>query len=193
MDLDVESLTGAAYGERSGYRERPWHTTLGTLPVAIPKLRKGSYFPCSWGRAAPRTRRRSPSFRWPTCTVSTRAVDDLAKGHAARRHLEKPSRASMRGDRRACEGVPVASYRGIMALRVDRCALLKVREGGRIVFVTLMMSTRTRTDAARFGNSGGAVRSGHSSSERCETGIEMAKGTRNHPHKSRWRAKGQSE
>ena len=53
MDLDVESLTGAAYGERSadrtnqrnGYRERPWHTTLGTLPVAIPKLRKGSYFP----------------------------------------------------------------------------------------------------------------------------------------------------
>jgi hypothetical protein len=53
MDLDVESLTGAAYGERSvvrtnqrnGYRERPWHTTIGTLPVAIPKLRKGSYFP----------------------------------------------------------------------------------------------------------------------------------------------------
>jgi putative transposase len=53
LDLDVESLTGAAYGERSadrtnqrnGYRERPWHTTLGTLPVAIPKLRKGSYFP----------------------------------------------------------------------------------------------------------------------------------------------------
>jgi hypothetical protein len=53
VDLDVESLTGAAYGERSsdrtnqrnGYRERPWHTTLGTLPVAIPKLRRGSYFP----------------------------------------------------------------------------------------------------------------------------------------------------
>src|SRR6516162_712669 len=53
MDLDVEGLTGAAYGERSdartnqrnGYRERPWHTTIGTLPVAIPKLRKGSYFP----------------------------------------------------------------------------------------------------------------------------------------------------
>ena len=36
LDLDVERLTGAAYGERSpdrinqrnGYRERPWHTTL---------------------------------------------------------------------------------------------------------------------------------------------------------------------
>src|SRR5262249_43035633 len=51
MDVDVESLTGAAYGERSadrtnqrnGYRERPWHTTLGTLPVAIPKF--SSHFP----------------------------------------------------------------------------------------------------------------------------------------------------
>src|SRR6267142_1165678 len=53
MDLDVESLTGAAYSERSatrtnqrnGYRERPWETRAGTIPVAIPKLRKGSYFP----------------------------------------------------------------------------------------------------------------------------------------------------
>ena len=53
MDLEVESLTGAAHGERSaertnqrdGYRERPWHTGVGTVQVAIPKLRKGSYFP----------------------------------------------------------------------------------------------------------------------------------------------------
>ena len=53
MDLEVESLTGAAHGERSalrtnqcnGYRERPWDTRAGTIPVAMPKLRKGSYFP----------------------------------------------------------------------------------------------------------------------------------------------------
>src|SRR5262245_18960778 len=53
MTFVVESLTGATCGERSadrtnqrnGYRDRPWHTTLGTLPVAIPKLRRGSYFP----------------------------------------------------------------------------------------------------------------------------------------------------
>ena len=53
MALDVESLTGAAHGERSatrsnqrnGYRERDWNTRAGTIPVAIPKLRKGSYFP----------------------------------------------------------------------------------------------------------------------------------------------------
>ena len=53
MDAEVESLTGAAHGERSGertnqrngYRTRDWHTGVGTVPVAIPKLRKGSYFP----------------------------------------------------------------------------------------------------------------------------------------------------
>jgi adenine-specific DNA methylase len=53
MDLDVEGLTGATYGERSlarvnqrnGYRERSWETRAGTVDLAIPKLRKGSYFP----------------------------------------------------------------------------------------------------------------------------------------------------
>ena len=53
MDLEVESLTGAAHGERSpnrinhrnGYRERAWDTRVGTVDLEIPKLRKGSYFP----------------------------------------------------------------------------------------------------------------------------------------------------
>jgi putative transposase len=53
MDAEVESLTGASLGKRSagrtnqrhGYRVRDWHTGVGTVPVAIPKLRKGSYFP----------------------------------------------------------------------------------------------------------------------------------------------------
>ena len=53
MDMDVESLCAAAYGERSsdransrnGYRERTWDTRGGTIDLKIPKLRKGSYFP----------------------------------------------------------------------------------------------------------------------------------------------------
>ena len=53
MDLDVESLTGAGYGERSagrtnqrnGYRERPWHTTLGTLPVCHSEAQRGQLLP----------------------------------------------------------------------------------------------------------------------------------------------------
>ena len=53
MAMEVDSLTGAAHGERSadrlnsrnGYRTRNWETRAGAVPVAIPKLRKGSYFP----------------------------------------------------------------------------------------------------------------------------------------------------
>jgi transposase-like protein len=53
MEMEVEGLTGAAHGERSatrtnhrnGYLERQWETRAGTVDLAIPKLRKGSYFP----------------------------------------------------------------------------------------------------------------------------------------------------
>ncbi len=53
MELEVQGLTGAGYGERSaerinqrnGYRDRVWETRAGTVELKIPKLRKGSYFP----------------------------------------------------------------------------------------------------------------------------------------------------
>ena len=53
MELDVEGLCAAGYGERrtdrvngrNGYRERDWDTRSGTIDLRIPKLRKGSYFP----------------------------------------------------------------------------------------------------------------------------------------------------
>ena len=53
MDAEVETLTGAAKGARSalrethrnGYRERDWDTRAGRIDLAIPKPRKGSYFP----------------------------------------------------------------------------------------------------------------------------------------------------
>jgi putative transposase len=53
MEMEVEGLTCAAHGERSvmrvnqrnGYRERAWETRVRTVDLAIPKLRKGSYFP----------------------------------------------------------------------------------------------------------------------------------------------------
>jgi transposase-like protein len=53
MDAEVEVRCGAGYGEvspdrvnsRNGYRAREWDTRAGTIELAIPKLRAGSYFP----------------------------------------------------------------------------------------------------------------------------------------------------
>jgi putative transposase len=53
MELEVETLTGAAPGvrtpdrlnHRNGYRDRDWETRAGSVELRIPKLRKGSYFP----------------------------------------------------------------------------------------------------------------------------------------------------
>lgn len=53
MEMEIEAKTGAAAGTRSperlnhrnGYRERAWDTRAGRIELAIPKLRKGSYFP----------------------------------------------------------------------------------------------------------------------------------------------------
>ncbi len=53
MSADADQVCGAGWGERSlervnrrnGYRERPWDTRVGTIDLAIPKLRHGSYFP----------------------------------------------------------------------------------------------------------------------------------------------------
>jgi len=54
LEAEVSELVGAARGERApeerltqrnGYRSRPWQTRAGELELAIPKLRRGSYFP----------------------------------------------------------------------------------------------------------------------------------------------------
>jgi len=53
MEVEVAELAGAARYERSperaaqrnGYRPRQWDTRVGSLELAIPRLRSGSYFP----------------------------------------------------------------------------------------------------------------------------------------------------
>src|SRR3954447_6862341 len=53
MSAEADAVCGAPYGvrsddrtnQRNGYRAREWDTRAGTVELAIPKLRSGSYFP----------------------------------------------------------------------------------------------------------------------------------------------------
>ena len=53
MGTEADALRGAPYGQaseervnsRNGYGPRRWDTRAGTMELAIPKLRAGSYFP----------------------------------------------------------------------------------------------------------------------------------------------------
>src|SRR5690606_38501222 len=53
MSAEVDALCGATYKSRSesrentrnGYRMRPWDTRVGTVELAVPRVRSGSYFP----------------------------------------------------------------------------------------------------------------------------------------------------
>lgn len=88
MDLEVETLAGAGYGERSpqrqtqrnGYRDRRWRTRAGDLDLQVPKLRRGSYFP-SFLEPRRATEKALVAVIQEAYIhgVSTRAVDDLVQ------------------------------------------------------------------------------------------------------------------
>lgn len=53
LSADADAVVGAEYGrpslgrasQRNGYRHRDLDTRVGTIDLAVPKLRKGTYFP----------------------------------------------------------------------------------------------------------------------------------------------------
>jgi transposase-like protein len=89
MEAEVTELTGVAKGERNpdarqthrnGYRDRRWDTRVGTIDLAVPRVRDGGYLP---SLLDPRRRieRAMPVViqeAYVTGT-STRRVDDLVR------------------------------------------------------------------------------------------------------------------
>lgn len=89
MSAEADGLCGASYGERSadrvnqrnGYRTRRWDTRVGSIELAIPKLRSGSYFP-DWLLEPRRRSERALIAVVAECYVkgvSTRKVDKVVQ------------------------------------------------------------------------------------------------------------------
>ncbi|MWA07219.1 IS256 family transposase [Actinomadura sp. LD22] len=160
MSAEADAVCGADYGQRSGgrvnrrngYRVRDWDTRAGTVELAIPKLRSGSYFP-EW--LLERRRRAEQALVSVVATsyllgVSTRRVDKLVeqmgiKGISKSQvsEMSKVLDAQVQAFRnRPLEGGPYAF------VWVDALTQ-KVREGGRIVNVHVLVATGVNADGHR--------------------------------------------
>ena len=89
LSADADAVVGAEWGrpnpgrtaQRNGYRHRDLDTRVGTVDVAIPKLRTGSYFP-DWLLERRKRAERALTSVVATCYllgVSTRRMDKLVQ------------------------------------------------------------------------------------------------------------------
>ncbi len=158
MALEVSAKTGAGYGEkttfrlaqRNGYRDRDWETRAGTVELRIPKLRTGSYFPSFLEPRRMAEKALTAVIQEAYIQgVSTRSVDDLVKAMGM-------SGISKSQVSRLCEEIDdkVKAFldRPIEGewpyLWID-ATYLKVRRGGRIVSVAVIIAVGVNTDGRR--------------------------------------------
>ena len=160
MAAEVDALAGAGWGERApdrvnhrnGYRARPFDTRVGTIDLAIPRLRRGSYFP-DWLLDPRRRAEKALVAVVAECYVrgvSTRRVDGLVKTLG----IESLSKSQV--SRMAAElDEVVAEFRnrpldaGPYTYVWMDALTQKVREGGRIVNVAVVTATGVNADGHR--------------------------------------------
>ncbi len=160
MGADADAVCGAGYGERSpervnrrnGYRERLWDTRVGSIELALPKLRVGSYFP-DW-LLEPR-RRAEQAFVSVIADaylagVSTRRVEKLVQQLG----VERMSKSQVSRLAKSLDGI-VEDFRtrpldgGPYAYVTFDALVVKCREGGRTVNVCVVHAVGVNRDGYR--------------------------------------------
>jgi len=158
MELEVSEQIGAERYQRSrgrktyrnGYRERAWDTRVGTIPLRIPKLRRGSYFP-----SLLRPRRRAERALLAVVQeayvqgVSTRKVDELVQALG----LEGISRSEVS---RICSELDEAMERfrnrpleGEYPYVWLDAKVIKVRQDGRVVNMAAVVAVGVKRNGER--------------------------------------------
>jgi putative transposase len=161
LSAEADAVCGAEYGaitpervnRRNGYRHRDFDTRAGTLDVAIPKLRQGSYFP-EWLLERRKRAERALTSVVATCYllgVSTRRMDKLVQSLGIT-SLSKSQVSEMAKELDA----HVEEFRtrrlddaGPFTFVAADALVLKVREGGRVVPVHALVATGVNTDGHR--------------------------------------------
>ncbi len=160
MGAEADALCGAAYGRpseervnsRNGYRPRAWDTRAGSVELAIPKLRTGSYFP-EWLLERRSRAEQALISVVATCYllgVSTRRVEKLAQslGVTALSKSQVSEMAKTLDARvaefrnRPLDGSPY-TFVWVDAL------MQKVREGGRVINVACLVAVGVNAEGHR--------------------------------------------
>jgi len=160
MAAEVDALCNASYGEitpdrmnsRNGLRHRDFDTRVGTIDLAIPKLRSGSYYP-GWILEPRRRAEKALTQVVAECYVkgvSTRRVEGLVQTLGIE-HLSKSQVSRMAKDLDA----EVAAFRnrpldaGPYTYVWLDAMVQKVREAGRIQNVAVVIATGVNNDGHR--------------------------------------------
>src|SRR5438874_5558247 len=160
MAADASAACNAGFGERTparvnsrnGYRRREWDTRAGTIELAIPKLRQGSYFP-GWLLEPRRRAEQALVAVVAECNVkgvSTRRVDGLIKSLG----IEGISKSKVSEMAKSLDEA-VAAFRtrpldaGPYTFVWLDTLFLKSREGGRIANVAAVIATAVNADGHR--------------------------------------------
>ncbi|CAI9413154.1 IS256 family transposase [Nocardioides sp. T2.26MG-1] len=161
LSAQADAVCGAGFGERTpervnsrnGYRHRDLDTRVGTLDVAVPKLRTGSLYP-EWLLERRKRAERALTSVVATCYllgVSTRRMDKLvqtlgitglSKSQVSVMARELDEHVEEFRTRRLEEAGPF-TFVAADAL------VLKVREGGRVVPVHVLVATGVNADGHR--------------------------------------------
>jgi transposase-like protein len=161
LSADADAVCGAEYGQaspdrthqRNGYRHRDLDTRTGTIDIAIPKLRSGSYFP-DW--LLERRKRAEAALISVVATcyllgVSTRRMDKLVQTLGIT-SLSKSQVSRMAAD--LDEQVTAFRTRplreaGPFAFVAADALTMKVRENGRVVNAVVLVATGVNADGHR--------------------------------------------
>ena len=161
LSADADAVVGAEYGrpspgrvaQRNGYRHRDLDTRVGTIDVAIPKLRKGTYFP-EW--LLERRKRAEAALITVVADcylagVSTRRMDKLVKTLGID-SLSKSQVSRMAAD--LDEHVEQFRHRpldeaGPFTFVAADALTMKVREGGRVINAVVLLATGVNGDGHR--------------------------------------------